>query len=381
MNTKERKNEKGITILALVITVIVILILAGITIGTISGDDGAIINASKAKFRTEIRDIQEKIELEEINHNDGEDFQFGSLEDLIGRTDEYNISNLYINDSSTSRGMFLNNKGTIENLRIIVEAYVGAYSGIICGTNEGKIQNVRIDGKIESISTSAGGSWLGSICYNNTGEIIKGYNYAEIKGMMGYIGGICSQNNGTIKQCKNEGKIWNTNSVVGGIVGINYQNVGECINKGDISTNFNYSFIEGGMIGRNYGKISDSYNLGNLGTVNLQERYIGGIIGANGENGEVVNCYSTAEIIGAYLGGIVSTNSGKVTNCWFVKKGNYDIQLSTSTGIIESSGEKTEDEMKESAFLDVLNAGNEETIWKIDSRKNNGYPYLTWEDE
>ena len=52
MNTKERKNEKGITILALVITVIVILILAGITIGTISGDDGAIINASKAKFRT-----------------------------------------------------------------------------------------------------------------------------------------------------------------------------------------------------------------------------------------------------------------------------------------------------------------------------------------
>ena len=90
MNTKERKNEKGITILALVITVIVILILAGITIGTTSGDDGAIINASKAKFRTEIRDIQEKIELEEINHNDGEDFQFGSLEDLIGRTDEYN---------------------------------------------------------------------------------------------------------------------------------------------------------------------------------------------------------------------------------------------------------------------------------------------------
>ena len=90
MNTKERKNEKGISILALVITVIVILILAGITIGTISGDDGAIINASKAKFRTEIRDIQEKIELEEINHNDGEDFQFESLEDLIGRTDEYN---------------------------------------------------------------------------------------------------------------------------------------------------------------------------------------------------------------------------------------------------------------------------------------------------
>ena len=69
--TKEKriKSNKGITILALAITIIVLLILAGITINTISSDNGAIINASKAKFRTEIRDIEEKIELEEINHN------------------------------------------------------------------------------------------------------------------------------------------------------------------------------------------------------------------------------------------------------------------------------------------------------------------------
>lgn len=90
MDTKEQKQEKGITMLALVITIIVLLILAGVTISAITGDDGTIVNASKAKFRTEIRDIEEKIELEEINHNDGEDFQFGSLENLIDRTDEYN---------------------------------------------------------------------------------------------------------------------------------------------------------------------------------------------------------------------------------------------------------------------------------------------------
>lgn len=149
----------------------------------------------------------------------------------------------------------------------------------------------------------------------------------------------------------------------------------------DISSSVNYTWDEGGICGVNDGNIHNCYNLGKLGTVGLRVRWIGGITGTNGENGEVVNCYSIAEIIGEHLGGIVSRNSGKVTNCWFVKKGNYDIQLSTSTGIIESSGEKTEDEMKESTFLDVLNAGNEETIWKIDSRKNNGYPYLAWEDE
>lgn len=58
MYTKERKQENGVTILALVITIIVLLILAGVTISAITGDDGTITNASKAKFRTEIRDIE-----------------------------------------------------------------------------------------------------------------------------------------------------------------------------------------------------------------------------------------------------------------------------------------------------------------------------------
>ena len=56
MDIKERKQQKGITILTLVITVIVLSILAGVTISAITGDDGTITNASKAKFRTEVRD-------------------------------------------------------------------------------------------------------------------------------------------------------------------------------------------------------------------------------------------------------------------------------------------------------------------------------------
>ena len=73
-----------------ILNIIVLLILAGITIGAITGDESTIVNASKAKFKTEIKDIEEKIELEEINNNDGEDFQFGTLKELIGREDGYN---------------------------------------------------------------------------------------------------------------------------------------------------------------------------------------------------------------------------------------------------------------------------------------------------
>ena len=48
------KNQKGITLLVLVVTITILLILAGITIGTLTGDNGIIQNAGKAKKETEI---------------------------------------------------------------------------------------------------------------------------------------------------------------------------------------------------------------------------------------------------------------------------------------------------------------------------------------
>ena len=62
MQMKRNEREKGITLLALVITVIVLLILAGITIGTITGDNGIIRNAQNAKEDTEIANEKEVVE-------------------------------------------------------------------------------------------------------------------------------------------------------------------------------------------------------------------------------------------------------------------------------------------------------------------------------
>lgn len=297
----------------------------------------------------------------------------------------YKISNLYMNFIEGAKGMFSSNTGMIKNIVIKdCNMKIGYSSGIICGTNNGTIENIKTYGEVEATSTSAGGSAIGSICGTNggNGKIFKVYNYATITGKSAIAGGICGQNRGIIMQCVNEGKIWKTGSRGGGIAGVNYHTIEECINRGEISSSENYTWDEGGICGFNYGKIQSCYNLGSLGTAGLRERYIGGITGVNNEEeSEVINCYSIAEIHGEHFGGIVSTNSGTVTNCWFVKKGNYDIQLSTSTGTVESSGEKTESEMKENTFLDLLNAGDDEVVWKIDSRKNNGYPYLVWEDE
>ena len=48
-----KKKEKGITLIALVITIIVLLILAGVTISALSGDNGILTRAKEAKEKTE----------------------------------------------------------------------------------------------------------------------------------------------------------------------------------------------------------------------------------------------------------------------------------------------------------------------------------------
>ena len=69
------KNAKGITLIALVITIIVLLILVGVTIATLTGDNGILNQAGKAKEQTEKADIIERAKIEIVgvqSENNGE---------------------------------------------------------------------------------------------------------------------------------------------------------------------------------------------------------------------------------------------------------------------------------------------------------------------
>ena len=57
------RNQKGITLIALVITIIVLLILAGITIMYTMGENSIFNKASEAKNKTEIAKWQERLEV------------------------------------------------------------------------------------------------------------------------------------------------------------------------------------------------------------------------------------------------------------------------------------------------------------------------------
>lgn len=60
------KKEKGITLIALVLTIIVLLILAGVSIAMLTGDNGILTQAQNAKEKTESATIEEQRSLAQI---------------------------------------------------------------------------------------------------------------------------------------------------------------------------------------------------------------------------------------------------------------------------------------------------------------------------
>ena len=67
MNKNKVRNKlnasKGITLIALVITIIVLLILAAVSIATLTGENGILSKANTAKTETEKAGAKEKVQM------------------------------------------------------------------------------------------------------------------------------------------------------------------------------------------------------------------------------------------------------------------------------------------------------------------------------
>ena len=79
MKTKE---TRGITIISLVITIIILLILSGVTISTISGENGILTKARLAKQMSEVSSEREAIQLEVVLAN---------MENVLDSSNKYYI--------------------------------------------------------------------------------------------------------------------------------------------------------------------------------------------------------------------------------------------------------------------------------------------------
>ena len=84
---KSQKSSKGITLIALVITIIVLLILAGVTIATLTGDNGILTKAGDAKTSTEIAEVKERVQTDILGEQAGNNGELtkGKFIDILNK--------------------------------------------------------------------------------------------------------------------------------------------------------------------------------------------------------------------------------------------------------------------------------------------------------
>lgn len=125
------KKENGITLIAVVITVIVLLILAGITIGSLTTDNSIVEKANDASNKTEIASLEEAIDIAVIKAE-------GKYSDVNMKhiIEELKTSKIITNDDQVNK-----NTGAIKtDLGYVIEGklddYVGFFASDIANSED-----------------------------------------------------------------------------------------------------------------------------------------------------------------------------------------------------------------------------------------------------
>ena len=206
----------------------------------------------------------------------------------------HTISNYTISAKSKCMFKWITETGTVKNLTI--EGGIDGEgistqheSGILCGTNDGTIENVTID--VDMARKADNG-------------------YGEKKGTT--FGNIAATNNGTITGCTNAGDLTIMDCTTDG--------------KGNI---YAADLYFGGLVGINYGTVENSKNTGII-AINT----VSGIIA----NGTTAGVGDEAHL--TYIGGVVGINDGgTVTMCSNEGKFNFKVMVGNITS---SAGETVE---------------------------------------
>ncbi len=323
----EEMREKGITLIALVVTIIILLILVGVTLNMALSGDGLFSMARKAATDYNQKSVEEKLQLmyaekimEDVDNNsntksdvtdvleemaggeitqkDIEEFNkllepyneevkgITTVEELakIGQDEEHPIDGVYVQLSDIERlekkigskeqpfkGIYNGNGKSIKELNITAE---NDYEGMFA-KNEGTIKNVTIN----NCQINSHGGLIGGIVGENTGLIencIVAAGEIESKGATGefkdssLVGGICGYNveGGEVRNCKNSADIQGKWGLVGGICGYNFgSNIIKCENRGSISGYYQFGGIAGDSDGRGAERVSLVEDCDNYGKI------------------------------------------------------------------------------------------------------------------
>ena len=128
------KKEKGITLIALVVTIVVLLILAGVSISMITGENGIITQAQDTKLVTERASLREKLQLDAVAETDKDSLEvFKNLGYIVGENNQVKVE--AIPDLQLTTG-----KGTNGKDIYTIEIQENKYQLIYTDKNENRIE-------------------------------------------------------------------------------------------------------------------------------------------------------------------------------------------------------------------------------------------------
>ena len=346
---KTKENQLGITMIALIVTIIVLLILAGISIATLNGDSGIIKKSKEAKEQTEISEEKEVVDratVQAMGNNKKGDLIESELQEQLDKiassrktevTDTGEEFEVFFKESN--RCYTLDKEGNILEQQIIEKIeYAGdiTKNGQYDGSEEKPYQISCIEDLV-ALSNLQKGS--GIIYRNNKIEDVKNIqsingkhieltkdlnfksNYSYADSSRTDFGDL--NTNGTIENIKEE--LTNTSE---GCIG--FTTIGN-VNSGCANAYFNGKnhIIKNIYIHQEKGSIALFYSIKEIRNLKLT----GNIINDTWEAGGIVcnasiieNCVNYANVTGYnYVGGIC-TDAYEIKNC-----SNYGNIISTGS--------------------------------------------------
>lgn len=256
---------------------------------------------------------------------------FGNTVTVTG--DNSNVSNAGGIVGVNNSGTFENNANDgeltggiydVESTGSVIAGSSDAVAGGLVGTNNGGLANSFSDSAVTVGTNVTGGTsaGLGGVVGVNTEK--GNVQYVDSLGVTNggatgssNIGGIIGTNNGNMYSGYNE-SIVSGKDKVGGIIGENSTGgtVTNIVNAtsvtGENVSADNVSQYVGGLVGSNSGSVTNGRNNGTITGTN----YVGGMVGSNAQGATLTNLVndSSAAIEGEnYVGGIAGTNAGTIT--------------------------------------------------------------------
>jgi hypothetical protein len=315
---------------------------------------------------------------------------------------------------------------------------MGAFTGIFDGNghkitglwiDRGSMDNVGLFGLAQSATIKNLGVEIGSrgvrgryqvggiVGHVVGGTIANSYSTGSVSGSADGVGGIAGymQGSSSIINSYSTGSVSGSRHQVGGIVGL-MQSSSSIINSYSTGSVSGSSYNVGGIVGlmQSSSSIINSYSTGSVSGGDS----VGGIVG-DMESSSTTNSYSTGSVSvsGQYVGGIAGIiDGGSITNnaainpsvsgrynvnriVGYIRGGgtasnNFALNTMTVSGKIDGNAgtSKTIAQLKtQSTYSNPVNGdgrgglgwkfGNDDANpWKIASNKNNGLPYLYWEN-